>query len=65
MLCYRRMVVLEPLKIRISNFPQTDCIKVQVPNFPNKPEFGTHEVTFSNIIYIEKTDFMEVSELLY
>lgn len=54
------MVVLEPLKIKIDNFPQKGAINVKVPNFPNQTDSGFHEVTFNNIIYIEKTDFMEV-----
>lgn len=54
------MVVLEPLKITIENFPAEKPINVDVPNFPNLPEFGNHTVVFNKIIYIEKTDFMEV-----
>lgn len=55
------MVVLEPLKIIIENFPSKTLLKIQVPNFPNKPELGSHSVTFGNVIYIERSDFMEVS----
>lgn len=54
------MVVLEPLKITIENFPSTSPIKISVPNFPNKPELGAHDVIFDRVIYIEKSDFMEV-----
>lgn len=56
----RRMVVLEPLKITIENFPAETPIEIEVPNFPNKPDDGSHKVTFNKVIYIEKTDFMEV-----
>lgn len=55
------MVVLEPLKIKLDNFPQKGAMKVNVPNFPNQADCGFHEVIFSNVIYIEKTDFMEVT----
>lgn len=54
------MVVLEPLKIKISNFPKPTSLKIQVPNFPNNPEQGSHSVTFADTIYIEKNDFLEV-----
>lgn len=54
------MVVLEPLKIVIENYPGKGPTKVPVPNFPNKPEVGNHTVTFDRVIYIEKSDFMEV-----
>lgn len=57
------MVVLEPLKITIENFPSDKPLKVNVPNFPNNPELGSHEVTFDKVLYIEKTDFMEVRQL--
>jgi glutaminyl-tRNA synthetase len=56
----RRMVVLEPLEITIANFPSPKPIEISVPNFPNKPELGSHTVTFGQKIYIEKSDFLEV-----
>lgn len=60
LISFRRMVVLEPLKVTIENFP-SEKLLIDVPNFPNKIESGgTHKVIFSKIIYIEKTDFMEV-----
>lgn len=52
--------MLEPLKITLENFPAEKPLAVEVPNFPNKPELGTHKVAFNKIIYIEKSDFMEV-----
>lgn len=61
----RRMVVLDPLKITINNFPHKQAVKVSVPNFPNNPELGMHEVVFDKVIYIEKSDFMEVGDKGY
>ncbi|KAL0274189.1 UNVERIFIED_CONTAM: hypothetical protein PYX00_006671 [Menopon gallinae] len=58
----RRMVVLEPLKVTILNFPDKGPIKVSVPNFPNDSSKGTHEVQFDRVIYIEKKDFRKVNE---
>lgn len=58
------MVVLEPLKIIIENFP-TDHKEVTVPNFPSKPELGFHKVNFEKVIYIEKSDFMENADKGY
>jgi hypothetical protein len=54
------MVVLEPLEITIANFASPKPIEISVPNFPNKPELGSHTVTFGQKIYIEKSDFLEV-----
>lgn len=58
------MVVLEPLKITIENLPNDKPITVSVPNFPSKPELGNHNVTLENTIYIESSDFMEVTYLM-
>lgn len=61
----RAMVVLEPLKIRIVNFPSEQPISIQVPDFPSEPERGSHSVTFDKVIYIEATDFKEEMEKGY
>lgn len=53
----RRLVVLEPLKVVIENFPHKQPITLEVPNFPQSPELGSHRVTLDRIIYIEQSDF--------
>ena len=56
----RRMAVLDPLKITITNY---DKEKVEYFDFPNNlenPELGDRKITFSNSLYIEKEDFVEV-----
>ncbi|EFN78066.1 probable glutamine--tRNA ligase [Harpegnathos saltator] len=58
----RSMVVLEPIKLTINNFPQEKPIKLSVPDFPNEPQRGHHEITFDEIVYIEASDFKEVEE---
>ncbi|XP_018342396.1 PREDICTED: probable glutamine--tRNA ligase [Trachymyrmex septentrionalis] len=58
----RHMVVLEPIKLTIKNFPQEKAIKLTAPDFPNEPERGHHEITFDEIVYIEATDFKEIEE---
>ncbi|XP_623880.1 probable glutamine--tRNA ligase isoform X2 [Apis mellifera] len=58
----RHMVVLDPLKITISNFPHEKSIKVTVLNFPNDPDKGKHEIDFDEIVYIETSDFKEKAE---
>ncbi|XP_032666418.1 probable glutamine--tRNA ligase [Odontomachus brunneus] len=58
----RSMVVLEPIKLTIKNFPQEKSIKLTVPDFPNEPEKGHHEITFDEIVYIEASDFKEIEE---
>lgn len=56
----RFMVVLEPIKLTIRNFPHKKPLKLTVPDFPNEPERGHHEITFNEIVYIETSDFKEV-----
>ncbi|XP_067024139.1 glutamine--tRNA ligase-like [Acropora muricata] len=56
----RVMAVLEPLKVTIQNFNKQ--IKLNVPNFPQDPSKGSHEVSFGKTLYIEQTDFKEVAE---
>ncbi|KAF5282463.1 hypothetical protein FQA39_LY17578 [Lamprigera yunnana] len=58
----RVMVVLEPLKVIIENYPHNGNLEVLVPNFPTKPESGSHNVTFGNVIYIEASDFVETTD---
>lgn len=59
------MVVLEPLKITITNFESGKPIMVQVPDFPNEPEKGTHNVVLDKVLFIEATDFKEQPEKGY
>lgn len=61
----RVMVVLEPLKITITNFPSDKPITVKVPDFPNEPEKGFHSVVLDRVLYIEATDFKEQPEKGY
>ncbi|KAK9874390.1 hypothetical protein WA026_002737 [Henosepilachna vigintioctopunctata] len=55
----RQMVVLEPLKILIENYPFNKPVEIDVSLFPNNPELGSRKAKFDKIIYIERTDFME------
>ncbi|XP_015913119.4 glutamine--tRNA ligase [Parasteatoda tepidariorum] len=55
----RAMAVLEPLKVKVSLNIETPIL-VDVPNFPADSSKGTHKVTFSDVIYIEQSDFKEV-----
>lgn len=56
----RHMVVLEPIKLTIKNFPQEKAIKLTVLDYPNEPEGKHHEIIFDEIVYIEAADFKEV-----
>jgi glutaminyl-tRNA synthetase len=55
----RRMGVLNPLKVVLTNYPEGQVEKMTASNHPNRPELGEREVPFSAELYIERDDFME------
>ena len=55
----RRMAVLRPVKLVITNYPEGQSETFPVENNPNRPEDGTREVTFSREVYVEAEDFLE------
>ncbi|MBQ7255450.1 MAG: glutamine--tRNA ligase/YqeY domain fusion protein [Oscillospiraceae bacterium] len=55
----RVMAVLEPVKLTITNYPADKTEVFSVENNPLHPEQGTHDVPFSNTLWIERGDFME------
>ena len=52
----RAMVVLDPLKVVITNYDK-DSEEIEIENNPNDENAGTHKALFSKEIYIEKEDF--------
>lgn len=56
----RRMAVLRPLKLTITNWPAGRVEYVEVVNNPENPADGTRQVAFSGELYIESDDFAEV-----
>jgi glutaminyl-tRNA synthetase len=59
----RAMVVLDPVKVIITNFPEnkTEMLTGEI-NTEDKSNTGFREIPFSREIWIEKEDFMEVAE---
>ncbi len=55
----RRMAVLDPLKVVITNYPDGQVEQMDCINNPEDPEAGTRKVPFSGELYIEREDFME------
>src|SRR6266850_1370627 len=56
----RRMAVLRPLKVVITNYPQGEVEQLDAVNNPEDASAGTRKVPFSREIFIEREDFMEV-----
>ncbi|HFQ90833.1 MAG TPA: glutamine--tRNA ligase/YqeY domain fusion protein [Desulfobulbus sp.] len=55
----RRMGVLRPLKVVITNYPEDREEELEAVNHPKDPAMGTRKVPFCREIYIEESDFME------
>lgn len=62
----RRLVVLEPLKVTITNFIGDGPITLTVPDFPGQTDCKTsHDIIFDRVAYIEHSDFKESPEKGY
>ncbi len=55
----RRMAVLRPLKVVITNFDEGKVEELDAANHPKDPDAGTRTVPFTREIYVERDDFME------
>ncbi len=54
----RRMVVLRPIKLTITNWPVGQVDIVELVNNPEAPEGGSRTVPFSGSLWIESDDFI-------
>ncbi|MEM1080022.1 MAG: glutamine--tRNA ligase/YqeY domain fusion protein [Pseudomonadota bacterium] len=54
----RRLAVLKPLKVTLSNFPAGETEWLDLPNHPQHPEQGARRVPITRELYIEQDDFM-------
>lgn len=55
----RRIAVLDPLKLILTNYPQDSEELCEAPNHPLKPESGKRSMPFTRELWIERGDFME------
>jgi glutaminyl-tRNA synthetase len=55
----RVSVVLDPVKLIITNYPEGKTEMMEAVNNPEDESAGVHEIAFSRELYIEKEDFME------
>ena len=55
----RRMAVLRPLKVVITNYPAGKVEEVDAENNPEDPGAGTRKLPFAREIWIEQDDFRE------
>ncbi len=55
----RRLAVIDPLKLVVTNLAQGHVETLRFPNHPKNEAFGEREVPFSRELWIEREDFME------
>ncbi len=55
----RRMVVFDPLKIVITNYPEGKSEMLPGENNPEDHDSGSRDIPFSRELFIEQEDFME------
>lgn len=55
----RRMVVFNPLKVVITNYPEGQTEQLSGENNPEEENSGTRTIPFSREIYVEREDYME------
>jgi glutaminyl-tRNA synthetase len=55
----RRMAVLDPIEVEITNFDEGKTEYFEVANNPENPDAGTRKVPFTKHLYIERVDFSD------
>ena len=55
----RVSAVLDPVKLIITNYPENKTEEMEAINNPEREEDGTHTITFSRELWMERADFME------
>lgn len=61
----RLMVVLDPLKIVIDNYPEGKVEYFEAVANPEEENSPTHQIPFTRELYIEREDFMEIPAKKY
>ena len=55
----RRLAVLRPIKVTLTNYPEDQVEQLDAINNPEDPNSGTRKVPFSRELFIDRDDFME------
>jgi len=56
----RRICILDPIKLEITNYPEDKMEYFDLPNNPNDENAGTRKLPFTRELYIDRSDFAEV-----
>jgi len=55
----RRMAVLRPLKLTLTDWPQGKVEQLEVPNHGQRPELGVRQLPFDGTAWIERDDYLD------
>lgn len=55
----RRIAVLDPIKVKITNYPSDKKEYFELPNHPADPTLGTRVLPFTGELYIDRDDFSD------
>ncbi|CAN5287543.1 glutamine--tRNA ligase/YqeY domain fusion protein [soil metagenome] len=61
----RRMVVSDPIKVILTNYPEGKSEMLPSENNSEDPSTGSRDIPFSRELYVERDDFMEVPSKKY
>lgn len=61
-LARRAMVVQNPIRVVIQNYPADKAEELAAPNFPKDDSKGTHAVRMTRVVYIDGSDFSAVDQ---
>ena len=56
----RRLAVLKPVKVVITNYPESQVEELDAVNNPEDPNAGSRKIPFSRELFIDSADFSEV-----
>jgi len=55
----RRLAVLRPIKVVLTNYPEDRVEQLEAINNPEDPAAGSRKIPFGRTLYLERDDFME------
>ena len=55
----RKMAILDPIKVVITNYPEGQIETLSSANHPQNPEMGRRELEFGSEIYIDRSDYFD------
>jgi len=61
-ICLRRLAVIDPIKLIITNWSGPETRLVEVPNHPVNKDLGVRNVTISKEIWVDRSDFRKVDD---